>query len=82
MIGEGAIPQPTFQPVQEKVFPEEETVIVRSNIPGRLAKCTIFLSSNKICSYTSSVMTNKSCFIAISEIFYISCKEKTFPVGL
>lgn len=30
--------QPTCQPVTEKVFPHEESVTVRSHMPGRRAK--------------------------------------------
>ena len=33
----GAQVQPTFQPVQENVFPAEEIVTVRSRIPGSVA---------------------------------------------
>ena len=37
--GSGATAQPIFQPVSENVFPSEESVTVRSHIPGQLARC-------------------------------------------
>ena len=40
----------TFQPVQLKVLPALLSVMVRSHMPGRLAKGTCWLPSKHMCS--------------------------------
>jgi hypothetical protein len=53
MMCSGPTPQPTFQPVVEKVLPAEERVSVRSHMPGSVAKemCGEEASSYTMCSY-------------------------------
>ncbi len=49
----GPVAQPIFQPVTENVLPAEETVTVRSAIPGsvEIGMCTVSsLSSKSRCS--------------------------------
>ena len=36
----GPVTQPTFQPVAENVFPDDEIEMVRSHIPGSVATGT------------------------------------------
>ena len=46
----GPVTQPTFQPVNEKVFPALEMLTVRSHIPGRVASGTCWRPSYTRCS--------------------------------
>lgn len=77
----GAVTQPTFQPVKEKVFPAEEMVTVRSRMPGRPAR-GMWAPSKTRCSYTSSVTTSRSRSTASSAIAASSAAVRTVPVGL
>lgn len=46
----GPVSQPTFQPVKDSVLPAEDTVRVRSAMPGKVATGTWTASSNTRCS--------------------------------
>ncbi len=82
MSSAGPSAQPIFQPVAEKVLPEEEIRTVRSRMPGKVASGTCRLSSKTRCSYTSSQITSTSCRTASSAIRASSRSDSTVPVGL
>ncbi len=77
----GPLAHPTFQPVQEKVFPADEIDTVRSAIPGKVdsGRCT---PSKTRCSYTSSVTASRSCSRHSDAMAPSSASSNTRPVGL
>ncbi len=77
----GAVIQPTFQPVNEKVLPAEEMVTVRSRMPGKPARGRWEPSKTR-CSYTSSVTTSRSRSTARAAMAVSSSAVRTVPVGL
>ena len=79
--GGGAIAQPIFQPVSEKVLPSDESVTVRSAMPSSVARqmCSPWKTSR---SYTSSVRAITSCLRHRAAIRSSSARLKTLPVGL
>ena len=48
--GAGPVTHPTFHPVAENVFPDDEIEIVRSHIPGSVATGTCCTPSKVRCS--------------------------------
>jgi hypothetical protein len=77
----GPLAHPTFQPVKENVLPPLEIVSVRSHMPGSVAIGTCGTSKVR-CSYTSSLMTTRSCSRATCATAASSSAVSTVPVGL
>lgn len=73
---------PIFQPVQLNILAALEMVMVRSAMPCKPASGTCWRPSNTRCSYTSSVITNRSAATAISAMVASSAALSTVPVGL
>ena len=63
--GAGPVAQPIFQPVNEKLLPPELIVRVRSAMPGSV-EIGMWSTPKVRCSYTSSLMTTRSCSMASS----------------
>ena len=79
----GPMHQPVCQPVIEKVLPAEESVTVRSNMPGSEAKCWCGSPAYTVYLYTSSEMTSSRGWrLTTSAIASISALLNVLPVGL
>src|SRR5688572_22220062 len=80
--GLGATAQPTRHPVMAYVFEQPSSVMVRSNMPGRLAGDRWGAPPKRIFWYISSETTHRSWSRARSAMPLTSASVLTPPVGL
>lgn len=79
----GPTAHPIFHPVHENVLPEDDTVTVRSAMPGTVAMRAHSRPSYTMCSYTSSLTTTTAGKSASTAAMSRSSSgERILPVGL